>query len=96
MGIHLGWNFFEGPVFGTQLSGHALPGFFSSVLTGPVAWTGGSFGPEAGLACILIVGSVGFFLCFRAARQHRMLPRNWRQRTPDNTQPERANVSANL
>jgi len=96
MGVHLGWNFFEGPVFGTQLSGHVLPGFFSSVITGPVAWTGGSFGPEAGLASILIVGSVGFFLCLRAARQHRMLPHNWQQRVPYNTRSERTDIPVNL
>jgi len=76
MGVHLGWNFFEGPVFGTQFSGHTLPGFFSSVITGPAAWTGGSSGPHAGLASILIVGTVGVFLCLLAARKLRMLPRN--------------------
>jgi len=96
MGVHLGWNFFEGPVFGTQLSGHALPGFFSSVITGPVAWAGGSFGPEAGLASILIVGSVGFFLCFRAARQHRMLPHNRRRHTPYDTRSGRNDLPVNL
>ena len=96
MGVHLGWNFFEGPVFGTQLSGHVLPGFFSSVITGPVAWTGGSFGPEAGLASILIIGSVGFFLCLRAARQHRMLPYNWQQRVPYNTRSGRTDIPVKL
>jgi membrane protease YdiL (CAAX protease family) len=85
-GVHLGWNFFEGPVFGSQVSGHVMPGFFSSVITGPVAWAGGGFGPEAGLAAILIVGFVGCFLCLRAARQHRMLPHNWRQHLPYDTQ----------
>lgn len=96
MGVHLGWNFFEGSVFGTQISGHAQSGYFSSAITGPVAWTGGSFGPEAGLACILIVGAIGFFLCFRAARQHRMLPRNRQQRVPDDTQSERTDLPVNL
>jgi len=86
MGVHFGWNFFQGPIFGTQLSGHALPGFFSSVITGPEAWTGGSFGPQAGLASIFIVGSVGCYLFWRAVREHRMLARNWRERLPDNTQ----------
>jgi len=96
IGVHLGWNFFEGPVFGSQVSGHVMPGFFSSVITGPVAWAGGGFGPEAGLASILIVGSVGFFLCLRAARQHRMLPHNRRQHIPDDTPPERTDIPVNL
>ena len=31
IGLHLGWNFFEGPVFGAQISGHtAYGGFFSA------------------------------------------------------------------
>ena len=96
IGVHLGWNFFEGPVFGSQVSGHIMPGFFSSVITGPIAWAGGGFGPEAGLAAILIVGSVGFFLCFRAARQHRMLPPNRRRPNPHDTEPERTDIPINL
>ncbi len=96
IGIHVGWNFFEGPVFGTQLSGHTLPGFFSSTMTGPVAWTGGAFGPEAGLACILLVGAVGALLCWRAARLHLMLPRNRLQSVPDDTQSGRTDIPVDL
>ncbi len=96
IGVHLGWNFFEGPVFGSQVSGHIMPGFFSSVITGPIAWAGGGFGPEAGLASILIVGSVGFFLCLRAARQHRVLPYNRRRHIPYDTEPERTDIPINL
>jgi uncharacterized protein len=96
IGIHLGWNFFEGSVFGAQISGHILPGFFSSVTTGPEAWAGGSFGPEAGLASILIVGAFGFYLCFRAARQHHMLPRNRQKHASDDIHAERADTVDNL
>lgn len=96
IGVHLGWNFFEGPVFGSQVSGHVMPGFFSSVISGPVAWAGGGFGPEAGLASILIIGSVGFFLCFRAARQHRLIPRNRQQHISYDTSPERTDLPVNL
>ncbi len=88
IGIHLGWNYFEGAVYGTQLSGHSLPGIFTSILTGPTAWSGGDFGPEAGLASILLVGMFGFYLCYHAARQKRMLPRKQAQRIPEDTQPE--------
>lgn len=49
MGLHVGWNFFEGFVYGHPVSGLA-PG--SSLLVPaapPVAgfWSGGAFGPEA-------------------------------------------------
>lgn len=96
IGIHPGWNFFEGSVFGTQISGHVQSGFFSSIITGPVARSGGSFGPEAGLAAILIVGTIGFLLCLRAVRQHHMLPRNRRQRVPDDTQSGHIDRPVNL
>ena len=55
MGLHITWNLFEGAVFGFPVSGiHFGP---TSILTivqhGPVTWTGGTFGPEAGLLGLL-------------------------------------------
>jgi membrane protease YdiL (CAAX protease family) len=51
IGLHLAWNFFQGNVFGFPVSGIDPAG--ASVLTieqgGPDLFTGGSFGPEAGL-----------------------------------------------
>lgn len=56
IGIHIGWNFFEGPVFGFQVSGMETPRMLQHVIDGPEIWTGGAFGPEAGL--ILLPGLV--------------------------------------
>jgi membrane protease YdiL (CAAX protease family) len=58
IGIHIGWNFFQGTVFGFPVSGD-MEGFhlILQTVTGPRWITGGVFGPEAGLtglvACAL-------------------------------------------
>jgi membrane protease YdiL (CAAX protease family) len=53
IGLHIGWNFFEGTVFGFPVSGIDLVGLIRQTPTGPVAFTGGPFGPEAGLVLVL-------------------------------------------
>ncbi len=95
IGVHLGWNYFEGPLFGTQVSGHNLPGLLSSTLSGSTVWSGGGFGPEAGLACIIIVGAFGFYLCYRASRQNLMFPRKQPQSIPEDIQQASADVLLN-
>jgi len=49
IGLHIGWNFFEGPVFGFMVSGVDFYRLTHIAVSGPSAWTGGAFGPEAGL-----------------------------------------------
>lgn len=57
MGLHLGWNFFEGTVYGFQVSGmEEAPRLVMQSVSGPELWTGGTFGPEAGLLMVLAVG----------------------------------------
>lgn len=59
IGLHLTWNLFLGNVFGLPVSGSIFDA--TSVLvvkeSGPVLWTGGSYGPEAG-----ILGTIAFAL----------------------------------
>jgi membrane protease YdiL (CAAX protease family) len=54
IGYHLAWNFFQGAVFSFPVSGHSLNASFVAIqVEGPGLWTGGTFGPEAGLLGIL-------------------------------------------
>lgn len=56
IGLHIGWNFFEGTVFGFPVSG--LGGFHlvRHRVDGPLLITGGAFGPEAG--AVLLPGLI--------------------------------------
>ena len=62
IGVHITWNFFQGNVFGFPVSGSdfSIATFISIDQGGPRLWTGGVFGPEAGLlglAAILLGGA---------------------------------------
>ncbi len=52
IGVHIGWNFFEGIVFGFPVSGIDVVGLVRQTPTGPTYLTGGPFGPEAGLLLV--------------------------------------------
>jgi len=61
IGLHIGWNFFEGVGFGFPVSG--LDDIYKLMrieVHGPILWTGGAFGPEAGLIVLpsLILGAL--------------------------------------
>lgn len=61
MGLHFGWNFFEGVVFGFPVSGLDIYRLTRHQVTGPAVWSGGPFGPEAGLIVIPAL-ALGFVL----------------------------------
>ena len=56
MGMHIGWNFFQGPVIGYAASGQdSSSTLLEHTAAGPEWWTGGAFGPEASLITIPVL-----------------------------------------
>ena len=67
IGLHIGWNFFEGVVFGFPVSGLDIYALTRISVHGPELWTGGAFGPEAGLIVLpsLLLGGFLIYLYTR-------------------------------
>ncbi|HEV2146210.1 MAG TPA: CPBP family intramembrane glutamic endopeptidase [Longimicrobiaceae bacterium] len=54
--VHMGWNWAMGTLLDLPVSGLEIDTpLYTGVSTGPDWWTGGSFGPEAGLAATLVL-----------------------------------------
>lgn len=75
IGLHLGWNFTEGGIFGVSVSGgSAMKGFFSVSLAGPTALTGGKFGPEASVIAVAVSLTLAVVLLVLTVRKGRWRP----------------------
>lgn len=62
IGMHWAWNYLEGYVFGCPVSGAFIQHpIITSRLFGPTWLTGGSFGPEASIAAILIGVAISLY-----------------------------------
>jgi len=72
IGLHITWNFFQSSVFGFPVSGMSRfrTTFIATEQTGPELWTGGAFGPEAGLVgfAAMLLGAVLTVLWVRQGR----------------------------
>jgi len=79
IGVHWGWNLFQGTIFGAPVSGLQIEGLLRVSMTGPEWATGGRFGPEAGLVAILLATAFGLGLLYWAAWRGQVQPPFWRR-----------------
>lgn len=73
IGVHIGWNFFQGPVFGFAVSGTPTPTLIEHTVSGPTLITGGAFGPEAGLIVIPLM-AIGCGMIWLYTRNRKRKP----------------------
>ncbi len=75
IGLHTGWNFTEGGLFGASVSGGNAHGMLTSQFHGPDVLTGGAFGPEASIVAVIICLAAGLaFLWFARRRGNFVRP----------------------
>jgi membrane protease YdiL (CAAX protease family) len=86
IGAHWMWNFFEGPVFGTHVSG---ADFGQSLLTakieGPMLLTGGKFGPEGSVICLVLGTIAGVVLLHFSKKRDNLISYETAQNRLKNT-----------
>ena len=84
IGAHFAWNLFEGPIWGMPVSGLDVHALVRARVEGPELWTGGAFGPEAGLVMIVLGAATGVALLYAAWRMDRF---KWPPVTPETKSP---------
>jgi membrane protease YdiL (CAAX protease family) len=79
IGVHFGWNFAAGGIFGTDVSGRTGPkGLLDGVMSGPAALSGGGFGPEGSVYALLAGVVVTAVFLWLARRRGNLVPRRGR------------------
>lgn len=74
IGAHFTWNLVQGPVLGLSVSGTDSDAFVDATTRGPVLWTGGAFGPEAGLVAVTVGVTLASVFLVLAVRRGRVRP----------------------
>src|SRR5260370_1859723 len=83
IGLHVGWNFTEGSLFGMTLSGNTMaPGLIRGSLTGPRILTGGEFGPEASIVAVILCRASAIYFILRIITLNRAGPPGGRPARP--------------
>ncbi|HUQ59417.1 type II CAAX endopeptidase family protein [Lentzea sp.] len=76
IGVHFAWNYAQGGIFSTSVSGKDAPqGLLDSATSGPAIFTGGDFGPEASVYSLLAGVVVTVVFLWLAKRRGNIVPR---------------------
>jgi uncharacterized protein len=70
-GIHVMWNFMQGPIFGVAVSGNSFTSVIKPVIQGSEVFTGGAFGFESGAITIALCVISTVWLVQRTQKAHR-------------------------
>jgi hypothetical protein len=82
IGLHFGWNFTEGGVYSTMVSGTTAHGVIKTTLVGPDLLTGGSFGPEASWITVVVCSVLTAIFLVIAVRRGQWKPVQFHIRAP--------------
>ena len=79
IGIHAGWNFTQGGIFGVSVSGMPSGGLLDGTLSGPEWLSGGVFGAEGSIVAVVLGIALGTTLLVMAWRRGRFIAPYWRR-----------------
>jgi uncharacterized protein len=78
IGLHAGWNFVQGAIFGIPVSGIAVDGVLDSHLQGPDWLDGGGFGAEASVLTVLTCSLITLLLARHMLRMGTVVAPFWK------------------
>ena len=80
IGLHAAWNFAEGGIYGTPVSGLNIDGLIRPWIGGSDLVTGGKFGPEASLPAMAVATAIGVVFLIIAYRRGKFVAPSWVRR----------------
>lgn len=79
-GLHAAWNFTEGGIFATRVSGSSIEGLIGVQFHGNDLLTGGTFGPEASIVAVMLCLLASAVILVVAKRKGHIIAPFWKRR----------------
>ncbi|OLO46198.1 abortive infection protein [Actinomyces oris] len=80
IGVHAAWNFVQGGIFGSDISGTGSGrGLIEARFTGPDLLTGGAMGIEASVVAVVLCTAAGLVMLLAVRRRGLVVPPCWRR-----------------